>query len=255
MKRRFVSDRRSRRASSRLQRRMGPEWWRSVRPGCSAPAVCRSARFGTASRPRALPRQRRCEVDQIVRRHALAIERRGLRRERLRRARPLLRHGRLGGPASLNRPDGFGRSRRSARTGTPLGRLRQRLDRGHHVEQHRRARRLGLRPAVRRAGAVRRGGRTAAGSRPWRSRPSRRSCSSSTARPAANLADRGAPGSPIDGAEGTDQPDATVSDQPAPFDRRAGRLNDLIDFTPALRAEALESSSDTGSARSTRRQC
>ena len=85
-------------------------------------------------------------------------------------------------------------------------------------------RRLGLGPAVR-ADAVRHRPSTAGGSRRWRSRPSRRSCSCSIVRPGEPIwpiEERPVPQS--DGAEGADQPDAAVPDQAGAV-RSAGRVD------------------------------
>ena len=56
----------------------------------------------------------------------------------------------------------------------------------------------------------------------------------------ADLADRGAPGAAVDDEAREDGADAAVPDQAAAYARTYLSENDLIDFTPALRAQALE---------------
>ena len=65
-------------------------------------------------------------------------------------------------------------------------------------------------------------------------------CTSSTAHRKAGLADRGASGREVRRAGREDQPDAAVLTKPPAFDRQGVSLDDLIDFTPELRAEAVK---------------
>ena len=55
-----------------------------------------------------------------------------------------------------------------------------------------------------------------------------------------DLADRRAAGAAVDGAEREDQPDAALSNQAGAIRPAGLGIDDLIDFTPALRAEAIE---------------
>ena len=56
----------------------------------------------------------------------------------------------------------------------------------------------------------------------------------------ADLADRGAAGPAVDVPKERTSPTQPFPTRPAPFDRQGVTEDDLIDFTPALRAEALE---------------
>ena len=78
-------------------------------------------------------------------------------------------------------------------------------------------------------------------SKPWRSRPSRRSCSSSTAKlakPIWPIEERPVPQSNVPGEKTS--PTQPFPTKPVPFDRQGFSLDDVMDFTPELKQEALE---------------
>ena len=82
---------------------------------------------------------------------------------------------------------------------------------------------------------------TAGRSRRWRSRPSRRSCTSSTAttgQPVWPIEERPVPKGDVPGEWYS--PTQPFPTKPPAYDRQGVSIDDLIDFTPELRAEAVE---------------